>query len=63
MTLNNDNGWTAQVDLTKCKDLKSNTKFEAKSRMVIIISSVIWMVLEKNILRMMLTKAVIPLLL
>ena len=30
VTLNNDNGWTAQVDLTKCKDLKSNTKFEAK---------------------------------
>lgn len=32
VTLNNDNGWTAQVDLTKCKDLKSNTKFEAKEQ-------------------------------
>ena len=32
MTLNSANGWTAQVDLTKCKDLKSNTKFEAKEQ-------------------------------
>ena len=32
VTLNSGNGWTAQVDLTKCKDLKSNTKFEAKEQ-------------------------------
>ena len=32
VTLNSANGWTAQVDLTKCKDLKSNTKFEAKEQ-------------------------------
>lgn len=32
VTLNRDNGWTAQVDLAKCKDLKSNTKFEAKEQ-------------------------------
>lgn len=32
VALNNDNGWTAQVNLTKCKDLKSNTKFEAKEQ-------------------------------
>lgn len=32
VTLNSDNGWTAQVNLTKCKDLKSNTKFEAKEQ-------------------------------
>ena len=30
--LNSGNRWTAQVDLTKCKDLKSNTKFEAKEQ-------------------------------
>lgn len=32
VTLNSGNRWTAQVDLTKCKDLKSNTKFEAKEQ-------------------------------
>lgn len=32
VTLNSGNGWTAQVDLTKCGDLKSNTKFEAKEQ-------------------------------
>ena len=32
VTLNRDNRWTAQVDLAKCKDLKSNTKFEAKEQ-------------------------------
>ena len=32
VTLNSNNGWTAQVNLTKCKDLKSNTKFEAKEQ-------------------------------
>lgn len=32
VTLNSDNGWTAQVDLTKCEGLKSNTKFEAKEQ-------------------------------
>lgn len=32
VTLNSANGWIAQVNLTKCKDLKSNTKFEAKEQ-------------------------------
>ena len=32
VTLNRDNGWTAQVDLTKCSGLKSSTKFEAKEQ-------------------------------
>ena len=32
VTLNSGNGWTAQVNLAKCKDLKSNTKFEAKEQ-------------------------------
>ena len=32
VTLNRDNGWTAQVNLTKCEGLKSNTKFEAKEQ-------------------------------
>ena len=32
VTLNSGNGWTAQVNLTKCGDLKSNTKFEAKEQ-------------------------------
>lgn len=32
VTLNSANRWTAQVDLTKCGNLKSNTKFEAKEQ-------------------------------
>lgn len=32
VTLNSNNGWTAQVNLTKCEGLKSNTKFEAKEQ-------------------------------
>ena len=32
VTLNRDNGWTAQVNLAKCSGLKSNTKFEAKEQ-------------------------------
>lgn len=32
VTLNSANGWTAQVDLAKCGNLKSNTKFEAKEQ-------------------------------
>ena len=32
VTLNSDNRWTAQVNLAKCENLKSNTKFEAKEQ-------------------------------
>ena len=32
VTLNSNNGWTAQVNLAKCGNLKSNTKFEAKEQ-------------------------------
>lgn len=32
VTLNSDNGWTAQVNLAKCSDLKSSTEFEAKEQ-------------------------------
>ena len=32
VTLNSANGWTAQVNLAKCGNLKSNTKFEAKEQ-------------------------------
>ena len=32
VTLNSANGWTAPVNLTKCENLKSNTRFEAKEQ-------------------------------
>ena len=32
VTLNSGNGWTAQVNLAKCSDLKSSTEFEAKEQ-------------------------------
>lgn len=32
VTLNSNNGWTAWVNLAKCGNLKSNTKFEAKEQ-------------------------------